>query len=174
MLEDIKNDFLIYVADKYYDDNWTEIEGEGAFNKYFEDDIKLYNFSAGRFRNVANDFLLVQLSSVSGNRETLPNLGTVDWGSVVTLNVYIERSITPDVAAYVSDKYIARLYDLFQTFVYNYRRYTPVSPQASITKYYSASGSNALSDFNSITKLIVSGDLTFTCKKNDLTLEEVL
>lgn len=174
MIEDIKNDLLNFLADKYFNANWEESEGEGAFNKDFEDDLKLFVFSSGRFRTIANDFLLVQISNISGNRESLPNIGTVDFGSTITLNVYIEKSVTPEIAAYVSDKYIEKLYDLFQVFVYNYKRYTPVRPTANITKYYTGTGGSSLSDYNSITKLIVTGDLTFTFKKDNLTFKEVL
>lgn len=173
MIEEIKEDLLKYISDKYYDASWLEKTGDGEFNKGFDDDIKIDVFSSGRFRTISNDFLLIQCASVAGNRELLPSLGAVDWGTQIVINIVIEKSVMPENAAYISDKYIEKLYDIFQEFIYNYTRYTPVNPNAQITKFYSSSNGSNFSDFNSITKLIINADLAFTCKKQDLTIKEV-
>jgi len=174
VINDIKEHLLNYLADDYFDKNWDKQIGKGNFNKDIEDKYKIRNFSLGNFRQLDKNFLLVQIKSVSGNKEdNLGQLGTVNFGTSITLNIYIEYDVKPSDCAYVSDKFMDTLYDRLQQFIFNYREnITPIRPTISIEKYY-ASSNNKLDSFNNIDKLIIDCNLSFDFKVQDLTLEEV-
>ena len=175
MIDKIKEGLLNYLADDYLDKDWKKQEGQGNFNKGIEDKYKIRNFSLGNFRQIDKNFLLVQIKSVSGNKDDLlGQLGTVNFGTSITVNTYIEYDVKPSNCAYVSDLFIQTLYDRLQQFIYSYRdNLTPASPNITIEKYYSSSQGKMI-NFNSIDKLIIDADLSFDYKVQDLTLEEIL
>ncbi len=174
MINKIKEDLLNYLADDYFNADWNKQTGKGNFNKDIDNQYKIHNFSLGNFRQIDKNFLLVQVKSINGNKEDLlGQLGTVNFGTSITLNIYIEYDVKPSNCAYISDLYIQTLYDRLQQFIYNYRAgITPVSPYISINKYYSSSNGKMI-NFNSIDKLIIDADLSFDYKAQDLTLEEI-
>lgn len=173
MIEKIKEHILDYLADNYFDIDWNKREGKGNFNKTLTDREKINNFSLGNLRQINKDFLLVQVKSVSGDRsDGFGQLGTVNFGTTITINIYIEKDVKPSDCAYLSDLYMGILYDRMQQFDYNYREgLTPVNPSLSINKYYSSSNNSQI-NFNSIDKLIIDCDYTFTYKAQHLELED--
>lgn len=173
MIEKIKEHILDYLADDYFDIEWNKKQGKGKFNIDIKDDKnKIVNFSLGNLRQINKNFLLVQVKSVSGDRnDGFGQLGTVNFGTTITINIYIERDVKPSDCAYLSDLYVSTLYDRLQQFDYNYNEgITPVNPSISINKYYSSSNDSQI-NFNSIDKLIIDCDYTFTYKRQNLDLE---
>lgn len=164
MLEYIKDSLMDFLSDKYFDSEWKEKTGMGNFNRDLKEEYKIPFFSLGSFRGIPNTFMLIQSKSIKGERSLLPNIGSVYWGSDIVLNVYIESAVTPENASITGDVYMDRLYKCFQDFIYECKSFTPVNPKASINKYYE-SGGKSMRDFNSITKMIVSGDLAFITKR---------
>lgn len=173
MIEKIKEDILNYLSDSYLDASWTKKEGQGNFNKNIKDEYKIINFSLGNLRKINKDFLLVQVKNINGDRsDGFGQLGTINFGTTITINIYIEKDVKPSDCAYLSDRYMSILYDILQQFDYNYREgITPVNPSISINKYYSSSNNSQI-NFNSIDKLIIDCDYTFTYKEQNLDLEE--
>lgn len=168
MISKLKENLLNYLADSYFDAEWKKVDGKGNFNK--DNKYPLSNFSLGNFRQVEKNFLLVQCKAVSGNRnDGMAGLGNIDYGTTITLNVYIERDVKPSDCAVISDLYISKLYDILQLWIYEQELITPSNPAINIDKYYQSNDGN----FNSIDKLIIDGSITFTYKSNKLTLERL-
>ena len=115
----------------------------------------------------------MQVKNINGDRsDGFGQLGTINFGTTITINIYIEKDVKPSDCAYLSDRYMSILYDILQQFDYNYREgITPVNPSISINKYYSSSNNSQI-NFNSIDKLIIDCDYTFTYKEQNLDLEE--
>lgn len=173
MINTIKEELLNYFADSYFNAEWIKVDGQGNFNKLIkENSYKISYFSLGNLRNINKNFLLCQIKSLSGNRsDGFGQLGTANFGTTLTLNIYIEKEVKPSDCAMVSDMYIKILYDCIQKFCYEYRgNITQVDPSVSINKYY-ASSNNSQINFNSIDKLIIDCDYSFTCKNQNLDLE---
>lgn len=171
MIREIRNDLIHFLSDKYITEDNRTIAGDNYFNSALPDTSQKINmFSIGISKTLPQNYMLVQGRSLNASRDTLPNIGSIDWGVQVALNVYIEINTNPTNASLLGDLYSDILFNAFQVFIYNYQRYTPVNPRLSINKYFDT-GKSDISDFNAIKKLIVSGDLIFTTKTSELTLE---
>lgn len=163
MIKSIKEDLIKYLSDVYFNEEWEEVQGDGKFNRNNLYPLKF--FSIGNLRKVEKDFLVVQCKSVSGNRgDGLGQLGAVPYGSTATFNVYIEKDVKPSDAIVISDSYIERLYDLIQLWLFDLVVVTPVNPSITIEKYFNSQDNN----INSIDKLIIDCDITFTYKASDV------
>lgn len=68
----------------------------------------------------------------------------------------------------MSDSYIEASAKCLEVFIYNYKKYVIVNPKISINKYYISDTKNGAGNLNSINTLIVSADLTFSTKTNEL------
>lgn len=163
MISEIKADLIKYLSDEYFDEQWDVIKGEGKFNRNNLYPLKF--FSIGNLRKVEKDFCVVQCKSVSGNRgDGLGQLGAVSFGTTATFNIYIEKDVKPTDAIVVSDSYVERLYDLVQLWLYDLSVVTPVNPSITLEKYFNSNDNN----INSIDKLIIDCDVSFTYKVNKL------
>lgn len=168
MMRELKEDLLNYLADGYNDVDWKKKTGKGNFNK--DNKYAISNFSLGNLRQLDKNFLLVQCKSISGNRnDGMSGLGNIDYGTTITLNVYIEKDTTPSDCAVISDLYMEKLYDLLQIWMYEMTIVTPVNPSITINKYYNSNNNN----FNSIDKLIIDCELTFSYKTNKISKERL-
>lgn len=171
MIAQIKEDLLKYLADKYYNYEWKETTGNNNFNKKLPEEYKISCFSLGNFRRLSSDVMIVQVKSVAGDRSAMGGqLGTVNFASNITINIMIEKVTNPSTATMMSDTYVETIYNELQRFIYNHKNnFTPVNPKISIQKYFSYEGD---ANYNSINKVIISADLTFDYKAQNLTLEE--
>lgn len=169
MIEELKKDLLHFLADNYFNEDWQNETGDGEFNKLItNDEYKIPLFSLGNLQGIPNSFLLVQGKSLNIDLSLLPNLGAVDFGYNVTLNIYIETVVNSQNASIISDKYIDAISKCIQIFSYNYKGLSLVNPKASIRKYYKSSGEGIV-DFNTVTSLIVDVDFNFSTKTSELT-----
>lgn len=172
MTEEIKKDLTHFLSEEYNDENWETKKGKNVFNGFIEkEEYKITFFSLGNMQGMPNSFMLIQCKTLSIDRNVIPGLGSADWGAIMTFNVYIESAVTGFDAGMKSDIYLEALSKSLQKFCFHYKKYPVVNPRAKIDKYYISSGKGN-TDFNSITKLIVSGDLSFTTKTSELTLKE--
>ena len=170
IIKEIKEDLLLFLADEYFDSNWNIKNGKGMFNKGLEHKYKINNFSLGNFRELAKNFLLVQVKSIEATKsDSLGQIGLINFGSKINMLISIEQNTIPTNSSFISDLYIDTLYKRLQQFIYLYRnRITPINPEINISRYYDKIENTS----NDINKITINANLIFHYKLQDLSLEE--